>query len=357
VESELSSVELRVLVREIKGILAGARVDKVYQVGERELVVRLYGRGSLEFVAAPNFMCVTRYRRPSPRQPSSFAMQLRKNLKGEPILDVSQHGFDRIVEVVFPERILVFELFSKGNVILCDSDHMILGLLDWQKWRHRTLGVGRAYEYPPEVANPFNVNVGDFADIMSSSDKGVASTLATRFSLGGYYAERVCAQANTDPKAGYGEIDGAALFEAFTSFIGDVDGAVDARLVDGRVVPFGETGGVHYDSFNDAVDDYYSTMQVAEVERESESKLTSERERLERMLAKQGQALERAREGVECEKSKGDLLYQRMSELNEVAKVVREGRGGDLGDDEIMAKLGDYGFARGLEGYKLTLEL
>jgi predicted ribosome quality control (RQC) complex YloA/Tae2 family protein len=166
VKSELSSVDLRVLVKELRPRLIGMRLDKAYQVGRKELVLKLFGRGSADFVVAPNFMCVSSYKRPAPKTPSSFSMQLRKHLSAAFIRDVVQHGFDRIVEVHFDGHILVLELFSRGNVIFCDKQMKILGLLEWQRWKDRMLGVGKTYEYPPSVVDPFVVDEEGFRQMM-----------------------------------------------------------------------------------------------------------------------------------------------------------------------------------------------
>ncbi|MBD3388451.1 MAG: hypothetical protein GF416_05215 [Candidatus Altiarchaeales archaeon] len=356
VKSELSSVDLKFLVRELRELLVGARVDRVYQVGERELAFRMYGKGGLDFISASNFMCVTKYRRPAPRQPSSFAMQLRKNLKGKSVRDVRQHGFDRIVEVKFDEHILVFELFSKGNVILCDSGMKIMGLLDWQKWRDRTLGVGRVYEYPPPVKDPQLVDEDGFREVMSSSEKGVASTLATRFSLGGYYAEKVCGDAGIDPGAAYDEVDHGMLWRAFQDFIDSLEADANPVLEEDNVLPFGG-GENRFHSFNEAVDEYFSRMEREDKEFKVEAGIESKRERLEKQLENQLRAYEEASSGVDEERAKGDRLYQRMSELNLALDRIRELKRKGLDDEDIMEELKDMGFIKGLEGHRLKLDL
>jgi predicted ribosome quality control (RQC) complex YloA/Tae2 family protein len=356
VKSELSSVDVRVLVCELRERLVGARVDKAYQVGAKELVLKLFGRGTMDVVVAPNFMCVTRYRRPAPKKPSSFAMQLRKRLGGAFIRDVSQHGFDRIVEFYFDEFVLIFELFSRGNVILCAKDMKIIGLLEWQKWKDRTLGVGKPYEYPPLGLDPFAVGEKSFTETMSGSGRTVAAALATKMGLGGYYAERVCAAAGVDPKADYADVDGGRLWEAFTGFLARVDGPVEARLSEDNVTPFGGEGEPH-PSFNDAIDEYFSARQTAQAGVAASSKVDERRAHLAEILRKQEEAFERAKtESVEA-KAKGDLIYQRMGEINGVIAFVRESRKSKMGEEDILAGLEGYGIVKGLKGHVLTVDL
>jgi predicted ribosome quality control (RQC) complex YloA/Tae2 family protein len=356
VKSELSSVDVRALVRELASALPGARVDKAYQVGERELVLKLFGRGSLELVVAPNFMCLTRYKRPAPKEPTPFAMQLRKRLSGAAVRGVVQHGFDRIVELRFDEYVLILELFSRGNVILCDASMKILGLLDWQRWRDRTVGVGRLYEYPPAAADPFGFDEAGFLGVLGDSGRGVAATMATRMSLGGYWAERVCAQAGVDPKASSGDADAAALWGAFRTLLARLDGPVDARVFPDNVVPFGE-GGEAKPTFNEAVDDYFSVREAAGMTQVASAEADVRMARLAEILRAQEEALSGARVEEKLEKERGDAIFQRLGEINEVAALVRDARRGGASDGAILESLAGYGFVRDLKGFSLTLEI
>ncbi len=355
-KGELSSVDLRVLVRELRAALSGLRLDKAYQVGGRELVFKFYGRGSVDVVVAPNFMCLTRFKRQTPKMPSSFSMQLRKNLAGSQVIDVRQHGFDRIVEFEFEGKIVVVELFSKGNLILCDKGYKILGLLDWQKWKDRTLGVGQTYSYPPAVVDPYSIGFDEFKNLMEESGKKAASTLATRLSLGGYYAELVCKNAHVDAKAGYGEYSVEGLWESFKSFLDEVDGEVRARATGDNVTPFGGEG-TEFTTYNEAVDEYFSKMQASDELHEAETVADDKRKKYVEIHVRQVKALDDARRMSLEGKAVGDLLYQRMDEMKEVLDYVRKERRNGVGDGEILAGLKKWDFVKGLKGYELTLEL
>jgi len=356
VKTELSSVDVRVLAAELRERLLGLRVEKAYQVGEHQVVLRLHGRGSADLVASSNYLCVSRYRRPVPQAPSSFAMQLRKRLGGAFLRDFIQHGFDRIVELRFDEYVLVIELFSKGNVILCDKEMKIIGLLDWQRWKDRTLGVGRPYEYPPQQVNPFDVDEAAFMRIMGESERPIAATLATKLSLGGYFAERICADAGFDPKALWSDVDGSVLWGAFEDFRMRVDLPAEARLFDDNVLPFGE-GGDPQPSFNDAVDEYFSSRESVKLEAQARSGAEDALKKLEDILARQREAVVRSNEGAVIEQAKGDLLYQRMGDVQAVVSHIKEARRAGRSDKEILDELREWGIVSGLDGLTLTLDL
>ncbi|MBU0761691.1 MAG: NFACT family protein [Candidatus Altiarchaeota archaeon] len=355
-KKELSSVDLRILCRELNDILSGMKVDKAYQVGKRDFVLKFFGRGSVEVVVAANFMCATKYKRPAPKTPSSFAMQLRKNLGGAAVMSVSQHGFERIVEVEFQSNILVIELFSKGNVILCDRDYKIIGLLDWQKWRDRVLGVGKTYSYPPAVVNPYTLDLNSFTKIFSDSKKPAAATLATRLSLGGFYAEKICEDAEVDG----GEMPDAEsiklLWKSLEVLLKKVDGKIEACILGDNISPFGGSEHV-YTSFNDAVDEYFSSKQALDANDALAVEVQEKKNKYEDIYGKQVIALEDAKKTVVDRSNAGDLIYQNMTELNEVWEYVRAARKQGLTESEINVGLKKWDFVVGLEGFELTVEL
>jgi len=355
-KNELSGAEVRVLARELSTMLQGAIFDKAYQVGERELVLRFRGRGSLDVVAAPNYICATRYRRPAPKTPSSFAMQLRKRLGGERVTSVSQHGFDRIVEIRFENHMLIIELFSKGNVILTLNDWKIIGLLEWQRWKDRTLGVGRVYEHPPGGPEPGSISEGEFVESLETSGKSVASTLATRYNLGGRYAEEVCKAAGQDPKAKYGGAGGDAIWKAYRSFMEKVDLPPDARIQEDDVTAFGGEGEPR-NTFNDAVDDYFSRREDADRKDRRDTEDIVRRAKISEILAKQEAAYAMATEDSVSEQLAGDMIYQRMGELNAAYRIVKDGRKSGLSNEEITKKLADIGILAEVKGHELTVEL
>ena len=339
-KSQLSSIDVRILSKELEEGLTSARVDKIYQISKRELKIKLHraGHGSLDLIVAPNFLCLTRYSRPAPKDASSFAMQLRKHLSGGFMREVRQHGFDRILEFLIEnkgkEYTLVVELFSKGNVILLDSDKKIIGLLEWQKWKHRKLGVGQFYEYPPEGVDAAAIDAGEFDRILSGSEKGIAATLATGLGLGGLYAEELCMDSKVDKNKISKTLDEKEkkdLFESLRNLLGrELEPMIvlkDDEMVD--IIPFElETyrgfEQKRLESFNDAVDEYFSKQEFEEKEGKAKSGFEEKLNRLKEIEQGQRKSLEELGEKSEEYRRVGDLIYQNLQDVDLVAGRVKK---------------------------------
>ncbi len=343
----LTSIDIYFLARELGRELNSARVDKVYQISDRELKIKAHipQRGSAELIIAPNYLCLTKYIRDVPEQPSSFAMQLRKHLKGSIITGVKQHGFDRILEFELKKGdlsyLLITELFGKGNVFICTPERKILGLLEWQRWRDRMLGVGQTYEHPPGGVNPLEIDYQGFCDILRGSEKSLASTLATDLGLSGIYAEELCFRSGiekdkTSKKLGADEIQ--RLFNSLKQLIEAVKGDVKKPMIvfdeDGRyqdAIPFNLS---IYDKFkkkefttlNEAVDSYFIESESTLRQKTGEEKIQEKLERTEKIWLEQKNTIqELEKQSTEYQRI-GDLLYQNFQTIDEIIKTINRER-------------------------------
>jgi len=328
-KTQLSSLDLGFLVRELAEGLKGARIDKVYQIGERDLRINLRGDEKKELVVTPSYICLTRFEHEAPEKPSNLAMILRKHLDGSVITSFEQHGFDRIVEMTVEGRgKLIIELFSRGNVIFVDENGIIETIMEGQTWKDRTLRVGEQYVYPPETPNVRDMSVNEFA-VKLADNKEIVKTLASNLGLGATYANEVLARAGVDPnsRAERGVVDKvyAALKEMLESKI-DAQIVFDGTEID--VVPFDmviykDQEKVRKASFNEAADEYFTQMRTEGEKGEATKDYSEEISRIERVIEKQKATVEEMRKGVGEFKEIGDRVYASFQEIESILSGIR----------------------------------
>jgi len=358
-KKQLNSADIFFLASELNAMLSSSRIDKAYQLGEKELKLKIYaqGAGSLDLILAPDYICVSRFPRKAPETPSSFAMQLRKHLGGAYIQEIRQHGFDRIIEILLEKEgkkyTLLSELFSRGNIMLCNEEGKILGLMEWQKWKDRKLGVGQKYEYPPTAKNPFTLDFPGLRSIVSSSEKKLVSVLATEAGLGGTYAEEVCRLSGIDkdrPAKDLSNSEMDALFDSFSAVRQRIrDGPTQPSIVylDGKhldVAPldltvYGEYEKKVFPTFNEAVDEYFSKEEFSSEQNDKEKKYLKELAKLEDIESKQRGLIERfEKEGVDFQVD-GDLIYQKYTTIEQIINIVKDARSKGFSWEDISGKL------------------
>ena len=231
---EISALDLHYLIDEFK-LLIGGKVDKIFQMNKRVFYLRFFvsGHGNVVLkLEIPKLVYFTKRRLPSRLFPMGYCTFLRKYLNNAWVRDVKQHGFDRILEIIFEKNVyendqveskkfvMVLELFNPGNMILCKDDYTILSPLAGKDWSNRSIRKGLKYEFPPEMADVFSLTYDSFKELIKGSDKeNIVKTLAMDLGLGGVYAEEVCFGIVDKKETKINEKDIKKLFESFSELI------------------------------------------------------------------------------------------------------------------------------------------
>jgi predicted ribosome quality control (RQC) complex YloA/Tae2 family protein len=129
------------VVYEMKERLLGARIEKIYQPGRDEIVLRTRKPGAVSRLlltanaSAPRAHFIAA-ERDNPDKPPMFCMVARKRLSGGRITAVTQPGFDRNIHItvesademgdITPKTIAVEMMGRHSNIILVDSRGFII---------------------------------------------------------------------------------------------------------------------------------------------------------------------------------------------------------------------------------------
>lgn len=111
------------------------RVANVYDIDNKTYLIRL-GKTDVKvmlLVESGNRINTTEFEWPKNMMPSGFSMKCRKHIRSRRLVNISQLGIDRIVDLQFGSDEaayhLIVELYDRGNIFLTDYEYTILSLL------------------------------------------------------------------------------------------------------------------------------------------------------------------------------------------------------------------------------------
>ena len=134
----------------------GYRVNNIYDINDKTYAFKLHQTGQqkdkkLLLMESGIRFHLTSFTRDKSDNPSPFTMKLRKHLRGKRLVNVQQLGMDRVVSFDFGSGEaayhLILELYDKGNIVLCDYQYAILGLLRSHTYNEETK-VAKKQIYP-----------------------------------------------------------------------------------------------------------------------------------------------------------------------------------------------------------------
>ncbi|MBU0899002.1 MAG: NFACT family protein [Nanoarchaeota archaeon] len=331
-KEQMSALDFRFLTREFQRTIIGGVFRKIFQY-DRSKKQFLFGiwvpqRGEYLLYSDKSKMFLTHQKSSIPVEPPSFCMFLRKHLMGKRIKDVKQHDFERIVEIHTDENIIIFELFSHGNIILCDASLNIIMPLEMQRWKDREIRPKVPYKYPPRIMNVFSMSFDDFKNVAIATEKPIISVLATSFGLGPVYAKEICYRTDIDEKREGSKLNLNDLLKLY-KLINDLDKMKGATSHGLTVSPFelktDEEGLLKsFGSFSEALDDFYSDEIIETEKKEIEKKIEEEKQKVERIVEQQEVAEEKFEKIQEESRGTADLIYNYYGTVDGVLNGIRQ---------------------------------
>ena len=134
----------------------------------------------LVFIESGTRVHTTRYERGKTTAPTAFTAKLRARAKGKRLTDARQLGRDRAIDFTFGgggenECHLIVELYSQGNVILCDGNYTVVALL--RSYRDGgDVNILPNHQYPLERLKGFQLGGYTREDVVSALARGVLAT-------------------------------------------------------------------------------------------------------------------------------------------------------------------------------------
>lgn len=202
---DISSLELRIISKELSSFITGSRVRKLYFLGEDSFRITFYKDGKTlhMYIKLLKTINSTNYTEGA-EEPNGFVMGLRKRLENRIVNSIEQKGSDRILQINIGKEhfLLIFEMLAKGNVVLLDEFMAIELSYKSLEFSDRIIKPGHEYKYPKGDSLSLEEAVVKIKDILdeTGSDK-IISVLSRKINLGPLYIEDILNRSGVDPKA------------------------------------------------------------------------------------------------------------------------------------------------------------
>ena len=224
------------VVNELNERLLGARIEKIFQPDKNTVILSMHASAQaggntvhllIDAGTSEPRLQITAFQPDNPKVPPMFCMLLRKHLNGAKLSGITQHGFERVIELAFETRdemgytsvkYLIVEIMGKcSNLILLDQDKKIMSslkLVDFSTSRLRQVLPGISYELPPSQEgniSPLNVSCEDFVSGYENS-----GLLPDKYIMRSFYGISPLVAREL---AFTGGQNSSALYESFSDFV------------------------------------------------------------------------------------------------------------------------------------------
>ena len=354
----MSNVDIFTISDELNNLLTGARVDKSFQPSKDIVVMRFHAprTGRVDLVMqCGSRIHTSKYPIENPKNPPTFPMLLRKRVKGGHVVSVTQHNFDRVVEIKIKKDkyyTIVVELFDKGNIILLDEDNNIILPLKRKQLSARDISSKREYIFPEERGiNPISITEDRFKETLIENDSDLVRTLAIN-GFGSLYAEEIIERANKytkiDKNTSNNDLTDEQVSALYKS-MKDIFNLLKNEEYKPQIVKDGRKEDVvpldlvkydgfekeEYENFNEACDEFYSKKVNTDIIDIKEKAWNKKVNKFEKRLRIQEETLDNFNKTIETSQHKGELIYSNYTTIENIINVVNSAISKDYSFKEI----------------------
>ena len=333
---QLSSFDFYVISSELKEFI-GNHIEKIYQINRNDLIIKVKNikkrQKNTIFIRNGEFITITNKKFETPLKPTNFVMTLRKYISNGVIAEINQYEFDRILEIKINKGpldfYLIFEFFSKGNIIILDSNKKIILPLIKQKWASRTIRGREIYNPPPSQINPFNLKKIEFIDLLNKSKTDLVRTLAVNINLSGSISEEICYRAKVDKNIKIKDIDDTIIdkvFNALNEFLiifknKDFKPVIIKKediVID--VIPFFYSiyENNNYEEVNSFVKSLDMIFDINKIEDKKDTVTNTKIGKLNRQYKQQKEIIEKFKKDIDLKKIEGDVIYLNYDKVKDI---------------------------------------
>jgi predicted ribosome quality control (RQC) complex YloA/Tae2 family protein len=314
-EQGMSGIDVKAVTSELKKKLP-LWIDKVYQFDTRTLGIRLNGENKAKYqmiIEAGRRAHLAKDLPEPPKNPPQFAMLLRKYLSGGKVLDIRQHGLERILIFDIGKGShtyrLILELFDEGNIVLTDENYQIIKPLRHHRFKNREIIPHATYTLGS--TDPTG-SLENLKLVITTDDRDLVRCLAIGCMLGGTYAEYICQKSGLDKTLPASSVNPEIIFTAvqdlFFRVVHEQDPVIHAKHCE----PIALWDGIdvrHFQTFSEALEAFYPLTKAERKTAEGKSKLTKE----ERILKYQKSAIKKFEEKIEKTEAIVAAIYENYS--------------------------------------------
>ncbi len=286
-------ITVAALTQELNECLADGRISKITQPEPDELLLTIktaHGQQRLYISASASLPLayLTSENKPSPLTAPNFCMLLRKHIANGRIVDVTQPGLERILQITIEhrdelgdlcEKRLIVELMGKhSNIIFCDQNGRIIDSIkhvNAQMSSVREVLPGRDYFIPDTMGklDPLTLSESSFTEAMNAKPMATGKALYMSFTgISPVVAEEICSLSGIDSSKTPRDLtvdEMTHLFRQFTYYMDQVrhrdfspviyyENQVPVEFSCLPLTHFSGSQKVSYDSVSRMLYDYYN---------------------------------------------------------------------------------------------------
>ncbi len=341
-KKSMTTIDLLAWLVENKEQLLGARIVNIYS-SNNVFLLKIWGKKGKEVLLLEpgRRIHLTRYehRVEEQKTPTPLVSGLRKYIRNSRIIDIGQVGTDRIAEIIVgiaeTRYRLIIELVPRGLLLLLDNNGKIIYSSEYREMRDRVIRRGIEYKPPPPPPDIRHLTVDEALELIKRG-KDLVRGLVRGLGLPGELAEEVLARLGLEKTMKTKNIGKEVIEKIIDETRGIINNIVSGKIeayhviVDGKLetvlpykpVAYSNAELKKYNSFNDALDDYFVTIEKEEYSSTKKRELEVALAKVKASIEKQKETIKKYEEEAKNKRAVAEKLSENYPLLERIVNCV-----------------------------------
>lgn len=310
-KTSMSYFDLLAWLIENKNELKGCRIDNIYKVtGTQAYFFRLHCKnGDKNLIIEPGKRIhFTKYDRQ--KEISNEISLLRAHLKDKIIDEVSILGKERILKITLGDRLLYIELLPRGLLVITDLQNRILFSTEYKEFKDRIIKPNVEYTPPPPPL-PLTEEEKDKLLKKRSLSRilGVPQEIIEALGFNISNKNELNLAINK-----ISELEENIVKGNFAKCL----------IPNVTVIPIKTDNCIEKETYNDALDEYFTNEEKNVIKSESDKKLEEEKKKLEKTIQEVEEEIKKYKQEEEKYRSIANILVSNYDKIEEELKKYQD---------------------------------
>jgi len=135
------------ITKKLQEELVGGYINSVQTIDDKVWKIKIHKKETKNLIVTEDICFLSSYKFPVD-EIGGFEKYLKKKLDNQKIHEINQNENNRLIYFKLDKFYLIFEFFSKSNIILTDLDFKIITSKQKEEWKDRIIAKNHIYKFP-----------------------------------------------------------------------------------------------------------------------------------------------------------------------------------------------------------------
>jgi predicted ribosome quality control (RQC) complex YloA/Tae2 family protein len=309
-------------------------INSIQNIDYNTIKIKIHRKKTKTLIINLDLLYLSNYNLKAMEKSTAIIKFLKKKLDNQRINEIKQHKNNKLIYFKLDDYYLIFELFSKSNVILTDLDFNIITARRYEKWKDREVIRNTKYIFP-SLIDIKEENLENFKTLLNNKNKKeMIITIIKNYNIAPYYLK--------DIFENYTEIIDKNKLK---NLLEDLKELFDYKYSSLKINEINSKKIVVCKKEKQEIENYFSEIENLYLDSKKEEYISPEnkkRKKLENILNIQNNTKKEFLEEIENSKKQGELIYCNFKLIEDINKQINIATLKKIDKELIINKINMY---------------